>query len=846
MSLTTNATGKTNSGAVDNVFEFTKCKDVRLEGNTYDDGMKLYAVLSGMQESSLINLDPEIKVTNNVNGAASNPVQDICYASTNPDVASVDAKGRITARKEGTATVFAYYHWNDTIVRSNQVEVTVGKGAAGETQKVTIQGADNIQLTQAGETHAFEALVRPSGTAVWSVEDFETGNETDIAEIDENGVLTARKNGIVWVTASAGLSVDRRAVIITLPETDGLNPAFTVKRENADARTLGKDSAVIKMQKGDLYQKDNNVNNLFLYQVPESIAKDNLRTVIKVENLPVKEAGFWDTGSFLLYKDDDNYISVGKKSHFNGITRVVETGGSATETGGNSSENAVSTAYLGFYKNGSQVSLDFKLEGGQWQNVATVSDTTIGNDYQIGFATWGEASRNKELTYSDFHVASGDVSYEELCEQTPIVFTGMPNQAPTVSDAAFGAETYRVGDTAEVSYQYTDPEGDQEGRTLYCFSYGGTQEVTTEPRTVLKATGTITCTVYPVDVNGTPGVPVSAEAQVEAGEGPVELQELQFNSTILYQSGDSERDFEVKVPSELTMAQISYKMPGDGQNVRILVDGKPLQDSYPGNASVTLPIADGTSIQVKPSESSVYTIKISVVEDCTADAKRIAIPGLDFEESQPTEKSWFINTDRKEAELEVELNDQVGSLRVLRNDNREELEISREGGLYKIPMVFKTGINSFYIQVTAKDGITMNQYLIVANYDAPSDAAPEMIQVDGVDVEGFAADQKEYLVQVKEDAAEKGVKVSQGTAKRIQIIVNGVMTEGNQAEVTEWKQGMNEVSVIAWAADGIVKNIYQIHAFLPMRVSMISKLDRGVFWISLREHMQRWMLSAIQ
>ena len=47
LTLQTTADGDTHTKAVDNVYEFTKCKNVKLEGNTYDDGLKRYAVLSG-------------------------------------------------------------------------------------------------------------------------------------------------------------------------------------------------------------------------------------------------------------------------------------------------------------------------------------------------------------------------------------------------------------------------------------------------------------------------------------------------------------------------------------------------------------------------------------------------------------------------------------------------------------------------------------------------------------------------------------------------------------------------------------------------------------------------------
>ena len=43
VTLSTQAEGNSNTGVIDNVYEFTKCKNVVIEGNTYDDGLKRYA-----------------------------------------------------------------------------------------------------------------------------------------------------------------------------------------------------------------------------------------------------------------------------------------------------------------------------------------------------------------------------------------------------------------------------------------------------------------------------------------------------------------------------------------------------------------------------------------------------------------------------------------------------------------------------------------------------------------------------------------------------------------------------------------------------------------------------------
>ena len=523
MTLKTVTDGDTHERDQDNVFEFTRCKNVVLEGNTYDDGLKRYAVLSGMSDGNLVNLDPDIQVAYDRSQPVTPPVNNVRYTSSDPDILSVEVNGRMTAKKAGTAVVSAYYIWNGETITSNQLEMTVVDSALPEDQ-VTIQGEDLVVLTKKDETHAFLAQVESGKSIHWSVEDFVTGGATDAAVIDEAGILTAKKNGVVWVKATCGVSNDRKAVILSLADTGERNPDFSVTREDPANYTLTGERIEIDLQSGDLYQETNNVKNLFLYQIPEQIDKDNLRTVIKMENLPVRENGQWDTASFLLYQNDDNYLTVGKKSHYNGIATVTETNGAAVETGGSTSEDDVTTAWLGFCKIGNMVSVDFKTEGGSWQHVRDLSADMLGEDYKIGFTGWESNDRGKKIVCSEFRAGSGDMTYEELCEQEAISFLAPENQAPQILDASFDREIYEVGEKALVTSTYSDADDDAQGRTLYSFTFeNGQYEVTEEPELVLEYAGKVICQIYPVDEKGMPGLPATVEAVVREKEIPADV-----------------------------------------------------------------------------------------------------------------------------------------------------------------------------------------------------------------------------------------------------------------------------------------------------------------------------------
>lgn len=313
-------------------------------------------------------------------------------------------------------------------------------------------------------------------------------------------------------------------MILSLADTGERNPDFSVTREDPANYTLTGERIEIDLQSGDLYQETNNIKNLFLYQIPEQIDKDNLRTVIKMENLPVRENGQWDTASFLLYQNDDNYLTVGKKSHYNGIATVTETNGAAVETGGSTSEDDVTTAWLGFCKIGNMVSVDFKTEGGSWQHVRDLSADMLGEDYKIGFTGWESNDRGKKIVCSEFRAGSGDMTYEELCEQEAISFLAPENQAPQILDASFDREIYEVGEKALVTSTYSDADDDAQGRTLYSFTFeNGQYEVTEEPELVLEYAGKVICQIYPVDEKGMPGLPATVEAVVREKEIPAEV-----------------------------------------------------------------------------------------------------------------------------------------------------------------------------------------------------------------------------------------------------------------------------------------------------------------------------------
>ena len=111
------------------------------------------------------------------------------YTSSDTSVATVDASGKVTAVGEGTATITAS---NTAGTMSANYQVTVYKA-------ITTISFETSQITLArGAKHHTQVVVLPedhSDAVQYSSKD------TDVAVVDSNGVITARKEGSTTITA---------------------------------------------------------------------------------------------------------------------------------------------------------------------------------------------------------------------------------------------------------------------------------------------------------------------------------------------------------------------------------------------------------------------------------------------------------------------------------------------------------------------------------------------------------------------------------------------------------------------------------------------------------------------
>ena len=135
----------------------------------------------------------------------------VTWSTSDTSIATVDSNGRVTAVKEGTATITA-----KAGDKSATCSVTVSKKVVAVTE-ITLNKS-SLKLNE-GDSETLVATVKPDDatdkTVTWSTSD------TSIATVDENGKVTAVKEGSATITAKAGGKSATCAVSVSAHEIGG-------------------------------------------------------------------------------------------------------------------------------------------------------------------------------------------------------------------------------------------------------------------------------------------------------------------------------------------------------------------------------------------------------------------------------------------------------------------------------------------------------------------------------------------------------------------------------------------------------------------------------------------------
>lgn len=207
---------------------------------------KIIAVKSLSYDQTSVTLTVGESAKPNVTITPANATdQSISYTSSASDVAMVDVNGMIRAISPGTATV--------TATSSNDQKATC---------KVTVKGIEASDITlsisslalKIGDSASLNATISPSDTTDKTVTFVSSAPK--IASVDENGTVTALKEGTTTITASTSngisatctvnvyseinevTSVSLNRINVTVDEGDEFSLAVVVLPTNATDKTI--------------------------------------------------------------------------------------------------------------------------------------------------------------------------------------------------------------------------------------------------------------------------------------------------------------------------------------------------------------------------------------------------------------------------------------------------------------------------------------------------------------------------------------------------------------------------------------------------------------------------------
>ena len=779
--------GSSRTGNTENMYEFTKSKNVVIDSNTYDNGQKLYAYRDNTPEDQIHITNDAVTLTTSKTGAASAAAGAVHYVSTDPAIASVDNSGTITGRSAGEAEVYAWTEWNGSMLYSEPISVRVSDSAAASS--VVIDQADNTTITGTG---TFTARHDAGETVTWSVSTLD-GSATDLASITSDGVLTAQ-SGIYRITASTSSGSDSRFVLVNTGKSSGLTPGMSVTRQN-DKLTISEGSATIKLETGDLYEQTNTVKNLILYDLPAGTT--NFATSVHVTGLPVKESGQWDTASFLAYGDDDNYLSLGKKSHYDGIATVEETGGSAAEKGDSAAQNNLTEAYLAFVREGDTVHTYWSTDGTNYTAVRDLSASMLnGKSVRIGFAGWHTNDRSKSVTFDQFRFLAGSTDVNALSATDPIAFEHGTAGTPVISNAALTAAAPEAGKPVTLSFDATKPEGSAEGTTRVLWKLtdaeGKVLSSTVNNQTTYTPAqpGKLSATIYHTSAAGIPAEPVMTDAIDIAQPASSTIQSIVVNGqTVWSASDDAPAEASIRVPAISSKAEIRAEGAGSGWK---------LNGQTQNASSAAVNLGDKTSWTIANADGS-SPVALTIEQ---ADDSACAITDLKVNNEAFTPNTVEMVTDSNTLTISAS-SAKTAAVSLYSALNPAALASAEAGQPLSAKITLKTGMNSFIVSSAAEDGISMDKKLVHILYAPDTNAKVTSVKLNNAELNKDAPNNLD-------DEQTVFALHTEFTGASCHAYLNGkevALDDKGEALLSGLKPGVNELTIKAIAADGISKDI---------------------------------------
>ena len=392
-------------------YRFEGCKNVTIEGNTYDGGLNAGVELASTDKNQVTGKNDVAKV-----GADNklNKVGTIFYKSSNDKVVKVSASGVVTAVGNGTADVTAYAVAGGRKFEAAPITYTVEGEATVQPTAIKIT-TNQEKLTD--QTLQYTAEVTAEDEAdkavTWSVVDPTTGQATDKATINEtSGLLTAEKSGAVEVVAKTKNGLEARKLLSIQVGEVALAEEITIEGEDTSRWSIPETNKIhVQAAQGGTFNNQTPAN---WFKVP--VDKTVKEVTIKIEG---KTAVEWEDVGLYLGKDADNYVAIQRKHR---QSNVGERFGMVSESNQSASEQLAESAsdkqdvkdlYFRLLRSDNKVTSYYSEDGKDWTKFGNeVTNTTFMPDSngQLYVAFGAMGNGNTEYVFTDLKVNNKPVA----------------------------------------------------------------------------------------------------------------------------------------------------------------------------------------------------------------------------------------------------------------------------------------------------------------------------------------------------------------------------------------------------------------------------------------------------
>ena len=370
------------------------CKDVKIEGNTYDGGLNAGIDLDNTQAE-------QVKVTNDIAKVNGDNKLDkdgtIYYKSSDENVVKVSSNGTVQAVGNGTADVTAYAIVGGRKFEAAPITYTVEGEATVQPTAIKIT-TNQEKLTD--QTLQYTAEVTAEDEAdkavTWSVVDPTTGQATDKATIDEtSGLLTAEKSGAVEVVAKTKNGLEARKLLSIQVGEVALAEEIIIENEKTDRWSiLEKDKVQVQTSNGGTYQGQTPAN---WFKLP--IDATTTEVTIKVEGKTNSE---WEDVGLYLGKDANNYVAIQRKHRGNEgekLGLVNESNSTATEQLNVIEDQSAESLYLKLSRDEKKVTAFYSVNGTEWKQFGTevTNETFMPTGDENLYVAFGAMNNSKDL-----------------------------------------------------------------------------------------------------------------------------------------------------------------------------------------------------------------------------------------------------------------------------------------------------------------------------------------------------------------------------------------------------------------------------------------------------------------